>query len=255
MNGKENMLLSTCVVGLVLIIWARLYASQEVSIEGPVGWAVAAPTWQVRNKLYAAAMGGKTLTGYHLTMFFLPLIFLHLSFLFCWMYGIRLWTPSRQCEFLAYYFILCPVWDFLWFVLNPAFGLERFRRGEISWHKNWVWRIPVDYLVAAGTVAVLTVVAELLQPGAAARIEIILAMFAVAVAYFIATGKGYRSRLAEKIAKHPLVDEEFSLLDLKELAELKGYLAEMGMLRSKVADLKRRQAQREQLGLSRPKMG
>jgi len=241
------MTIETLVVGLVLVIWARLYASLEVSIEGPVGWAVAAPTWQVRNKLYAMAMGGKTLTGYHLTMFFLPLLFLHLPFVFAWMYGVKMWSISRELEFVAYYFILCPTWDFLWFVLNPAFGLERFRRGEISWHKNWVGRVPVDYIVAIAAVTLFAAVSELLESGAAMRIATVLVLFSVAIIYFIVTGASYRLRLKEKIAKNSLVDEEFGLLSGDELAEMKSCLFQMNVLRNTVAALKRRQAQREQL--------
>lgn len=37
--------------------------------------------------------------------------------------------------------------DFLWFVLNPAFGLVKFRPGHIPWHKYWLFFAPVDYVV------------------------------------------------------------------------------------------------------------
>ena len=38
--------------------------------------------------------------------------------------------------------------DFLWFVLNPAFGIRRFRDKHIEWHKRWVGPVPLDYIVA-----------------------------------------------------------------------------------------------------------
>src|SRR4029450_3257650 len=35
---------------------------------------------------------------------------------------------------------------FLWFVLNPAFGWKRFRKGAVWWHnQRWVGRFPIDY--------------------------------------------------------------------------------------------------------------
>jgi hypothetical protein len=36
--------------------------------------------------------------------------------------------------------------DFLWFVLNPAFGLVRFTQIDIPWHKPWLLGVPTDYL-------------------------------------------------------------------------------------------------------------
>jgi len=35
--------------------------------------------------------------------------------------------------------------DFLWFVLNPAFGIAGFVRKNIPWHKQWFLNVPVDY--------------------------------------------------------------------------------------------------------------
>ncbi|HSQ77288.1 MAG TPA: hypothetical protein VLN91_00195, partial [Nitrospirota bacterium] len=35
--------------------------------------------------------------------------------------------------------------DFLWFVLNPAFGINNFSQNKIPWHKQWFLGMPVDY--------------------------------------------------------------------------------------------------------------
>ncbi len=44
--------------------------------------------------------------------------------------------------------------DFLWFVMNPAFGLARFGPASIPWHIHWLWFAPTDYwtslLLASG---------------------------------------------------------------------------------------------------------
>jgi hypothetical protein len=44
--------------------------------------------------------------------------------------------------------------DFLWFVVNPAFGLRRFRPRHIAWHKRWAFGAPVDYWIF-GAISVL----------------------------------------------------------------------------------------------------
>ncbi|MCE2871464.1 MAG: hypothetical protein LW714_08670 [Oxalobacteraceae bacterium] len=35
--------------------------------------------------------------------------------------------------------------DFLWFLLNPAFGFKRFTKTHANWHKQWVGGAPVEY--------------------------------------------------------------------------------------------------------------
>jgi hypothetical protein len=43
------------------------------------------------------------------------------------------------------------VWDFLWFVLNPHFGWQQFRKGTIWWHNRvWIGRFPIDYWNGVG---------------------------------------------------------------------------------------------------------
>ena len=38
------------------------------------------------------------------------------------------------------------VWDYLWFVLNPAYTVRRFRKGKVWWfEKPWIGRFPIDY--------------------------------------------------------------------------------------------------------------
>ena len=38
--------------------------------------------------------------------------------------------------------------DFLWFLINPAYGLRGFRKDKIWWHApTWWWIMPRDYWV------------------------------------------------------------------------------------------------------------
>jgi hypothetical protein len=54
----------------------------------------------------------------------------------------------------------CLMWfwvaeDFLWFVMNPAFGVRKFRPAFIPWHKRWFLGLPVDYWGFGGLGALL----------------------------------------------------------------------------------------------------
>jgi hypothetical protein len=37
--------------------------------------------------------------------------------------------------------------DFLWFVLNPAFGLRRFAKTHAGWHRHWWLGAPIEYWI------------------------------------------------------------------------------------------------------------
>jgi hypothetical protein len=78
------------------------------------------------------------------------------------------------------------VWDFLWFLLNPAYGWRRFRPGAVWWHARWLWRLPLDYWIAAAASLALALVAQVLvwggaeagSPGPLAAQALLLASFA-----------------------------------------------------------------------------
>lgn len=129
-------------------ILATLIAMIEIEVEGRYGWAEKLPTWyRTRGfaaKFYGILMGGRPLTGYHALMFvFVPMLF-HLPFA-----GMVEWSFEAELTTLAIYFAWCPVWDFLWFVLNPAYGVRRFRKENIWWHQTvkWIGRVPLDYII------------------------------------------------------------------------------------------------------------
>ncbi|HLC88219.1 MAG TPA: hypothetical protein VJG66_04160 [Patescibacteria group bacterium] len=37
--------------------------------------------------------------------------------------------------------------DYLWFVLNPAYGMAKFKRKYVTWHQQWIGIIPRVYLI------------------------------------------------------------------------------------------------------------
>jgi hypothetical protein len=45
--------------------------------------------------------------------------------------------------------------DFLWFMLNPAYGWAGFSPGRAVWHKHWWGGAPIDYWLALAGAASL----------------------------------------------------------------------------------------------------
>ncbi len=118
------------------------FAMAEIQIEGPNGWATSLPTWRIeKHPLLDIFWGGRAMTGYHAWFFSFIILVFHLPHV---VYGqISLKTEARCLGSLMFFWI---IEDFLWFVLNPAFGLIRFSAEHAFWHKNWILGVPTDYL-------------------------------------------------------------------------------------------------------------
>lgn len=130
---------------IFLFIFCIILAFLEVQIEGKDGWASKLPTWRPAQshwlaKWYGRFMGGKELTGYHIGMLSLVLFVLH-GFYF-WQYD---WSLSEELQVLALFSLVSVVWDFLWFVLNPHFGWQKFSPIHVAWHSSWLGPWPYDY--------------------------------------------------------------------------------------------------------------
>ncbi len=69
------------------------------------------------------------------------LLFFHLPAFWAWRWNLRL-----EARIIGSVMLFWLVEDFLWFVLNPAFGWERFAPAYIPWHKSWTLRVPTDYV-------------------------------------------------------------------------------------------------------------
>jgi hypothetical protein len=130
---------------LLLFAWAFCLAGIEIEIEGGYGWAQRLPTWFLKRgrlgRAYGVVMGHRPLTGYHVFAFSIPVIVLH----FPYVMGAD-WSLSAELLTLATFFAIAVVWDYLWFVLNPAYTVRRFRKGAVWWFEvPWIWRFPLDY--------------------------------------------------------------------------------------------------------------
>jgi len=138
-----------------------LFAAIEVEIEGKHGWAEKTSTWfrmkGLPAKIYGFCMGGKPLTGYHMFMFFLPFVMFHSHFFM----GVA-WSFPKELLVWAVYFAWAPTWDYLWFVLNPYYGVKKFKKENVWWHSHshWLFNVtPMDYLVGWGTSVVFALAA------------------------------------------------------------------------------------------------
>jgi hypothetical protein len=178
---------------LLLFAWAFGLAGIEIEIEGGYGWAERLPTWYLRRgrvgRLYGLVMGHRPLTGYHVYAFAIPMVVLHLPYVM----GVD-WTLAGELRTVATYFALAVVWDYLWFVLNPAYTVRRFRHGGVWWfHVPWIWRFPLDYYLSiALSVALAGLAAVAAGDGAPLRRHLwMLAGLAVLVGLAVALAPLY----------------------------------------------------------------
>jgi len=138
---------------LEILFWfaiALLLALVEIEVEGRFGWAEKTSTWYRTKgflvKVWHILAGRKPLTGYHMFFNILILLFIHSGFIL----GLT-WNLETELKLLSSYFILVTSWDFLWFILNPDYGIKNFKKDKIWWFNKstWVFEIfPIDYLIA-----------------------------------------------------------------------------------------------------------
>ena len=126
---------------VLLLAWC--FANVEIQIEGPHGWASSLPTWRVeKHWLLEIFWGGRPLTGYHAWVFSFMALAFHLPLFLAGRF-----TPKLEARCLGSLMVFWIAEDFLWFLLNPAYGLTRFRPAFVAWHVHWALGLPTDYLV------------------------------------------------------------------------------------------------------------
>jgi hypothetical protein len=137
-------------LGWVLLV-SFFFAQVEVQIEGSQGWAAGLPTWRIENHpLLDIFWGGRPMTGYHAWVFsFMALVF-HLP-----VFMAGQWSLKFEARILGSIMVFWIAEDFLWFLLNPAFGWKKFSPAFIPWHKQWLGAIPLDYVTFTAIGALL----------------------------------------------------------------------------------------------------
>lgn len=121
-------------------IIAYCVAKLEINIEGKHGWAENLPTWRKKYRAMKLFWGKSPLTGYHTWLFASVLAFLHFPFFLA-----GEWSLVWELRMGSLYFLFWILEDYLWFVLNPNFGLKKFNKENIPWHPNWLGPLPMSY--------------------------------------------------------------------------------------------------------------
>jgi hypothetical protein len=120
----------------------------EVQIEGKNGWASKLPTWRPKvgsklDKIFSKIMSSKPTTGYHIAVFTFVLLIMHYPF-----FAGAKWYWELELQTLSLFLLFSAVWDFLWIVVNPHFGIKKMDVQHIWWHKKRIGIVPIDYLLA-----------------------------------------------------------------------------------------------------------
>ncbi len=129
---------------LGLLGTSLLFALVEIHIEGPHGWAGNLPTWRIENRWTRLFYGKRPLTGYHLYVQLFVLVMANVI----WFLGLTPFTWRGEARVMAFVILFWITEDFIWFLLNPAFGIRRFTKQHIWWHApTWWWFMPRDYWI------------------------------------------------------------------------------------------------------------
>ncbi|MHB8104902.1 MAG: hypothetical protein ACYDG5_05110 [Dehalococcoidales bacterium] len=132
-----------------MIFMAAVLAFWEIQIEGNDGWAAKLPGWRREKGWVLKITGGRPLTGYHIFMTIFMLGMMHLPLFF------TAWSWRLELLLLGFYVGMLLVEDFLWFVFNPHYGIKKFRKGKIWWHKTWWGPVPSLYWILLVLAAIL----------------------------------------------------------------------------------------------------
>lgn len=123
---------------LYILVSALVLAALEIQIEGKHGWAAKLPTFKMKKKL----LGVKPLTGYHVFFLLFTLLIFHFPIFF-----ISHWCYKNELLVLGTWILVWSLEDFLWFVINPHFGLKKFNKDnkDLWWHQSWFLGLPTFY--------------------------------------------------------------------------------------------------------------
>ena len=143
-----------------ILVIASILAKLEIAIEGPDGWAGKLPTWRLSadhivSKIF---LGGRPMTGYHLWMNLFSIFILHSTFLF------NTFSWVTELKVISAFILIWVIEDFLWFVLNPAYGIKNFVKEKIWWHeKRWFIIAPVEYFTLLPLGIILYIISTIIH--------------------------------------------------------------------------------------------
>lgn len=142
-NSATNAFKAFLACFIFVCVLALFFAQVEIQIEGSGGWAANLPTWRIeKHWLLDIFWGGRAMTGYHAWVFPFISLFFHFPFVM-----LQQWSVKLECRAIASIMTFWVAEDFLWFVLNPAYGIARFNAHDVPWHIHWLLGVPTDYWV------------------------------------------------------------------------------------------------------------
>ena len=146
-------------------VLALLLACVEIESEGKYGWAQRMPTWYrtkgIPAKIFGFLLGKKPLTGYHLFLISFIFLMFHMPFVMQ-MY----WSLAQELVCIALLIAWWILEDFIWFILNPYYGIKNFKRSNIWWHSKRCWLfglVPMDYIYGLTASVIVVCIAGLLK--------------------------------------------------------------------------------------------
>lgn len=151
----------------IVIIWCVIFARLEIEIEGKNGWAENLPTsrywldglgrlwhkslgsdckdiiydgWKYKFIVFwiRKMLGGREFTGYHRVVDIMQLFVGHLVAYMLFFQTAPWWVIELRV--LAFIWLSWSIEDTLWFVLNPFYGLKKYKPEFISWHADDWWK-------------------------------------------------------------------------------------------------------------------
>lgn len=126
---------------IYISILALIFAFWEVQIEGRHGHAAGLPCWRKEDGwIVKYILRGTHITGYHLGMHLFLLSSFHFTFLFL------PWSAIYEITILGMIIQFLVLEDFFWFLINPHYGLRKFKKEFIHWHKEWWGPVPSFYI-------------------------------------------------------------------------------------------------------------
>lgn len=137
------------IVGFVIyyLVLAIGYAKIEIAIEGKYGFGEKLPCkkWKLKGILNKIIGERPYFSEYHLWMIVFLILIFHLPIWILAFFATGCSFLTVELFILGLYFIFLITEDFLWFVLNPDYGLKKFKPEHIWWHPKWIMKVPSIY--------------------------------------------------------------------------------------------------------------
>lgn len=137
---------------IFILISSVLFALLEIQIEGKDGWAEKLPTWKIKNPL-EKIIDMPYFTGYHIYFWIFIFTLLH----FPYFLGLS-FNFLNEVKIIETFILILLFEDFLWFILNPNWGIKRFLKEKIPWNRDKIFYLPRIYWLSFVIVASMEVV-------------------------------------------------------------------------------------------------